>query len=72
MKHNRRITKGDRNEGIYSQPVIGNSKRFALTFGKYKGITSDKIPRPYLSWVVKTCSQIPKDQIKVIKDYLST
>lgn len=71
MKHNRKITKGDRNEGVFSQPVIGNSKRFALTFGKYAGKTNDKIPKPYLQWVVKTCSHIPEDQLQVIQDYLS-
>ena len=70
--HNRRITKGDRFAGISSTPVIGTSKRFALTFGKFKGKTSDKIPRAYLAWAVKNCTSIPSDQLQIIKDFLAS
>jgi hypothetical protein len=71
MNHNRRITRGDRFDGIATTPVIGTSKKFALTFGKFKGKTSDKIPNAYLAWAIENCSNIPEDQIQIIKDYLS-
>ena len=70
MKHNRRITKGDRFEGVASTPVIGKSKRFALTFGRFKGKTNNEIPKAYLKWAVDNCSHIPEDQIQILKDYL--